>query len=511
VVAGALFSGTDSVRNIKDRLETFFATLVGDAPSPCCAANQVLAKHHEPLIAIVINDIWQEGRSRPHTLPERFSTPAQAVHIGLMSNGRMLADAWASEGTVLRSLEKSIQVAQKELTVEQARTVDSIEVFLGHSFRIIEPEQYPTDLKTNRHRGIRGLEIKMGAATRMYDPLYFIRFNASNGQLVREFALNQHTTLETVLEHATFRTFDGEQIIVTISKRPKAELLQRGNDYVAVDTVSARALRKARSLALDWVINALAIDGHPSQSYDPAFRQFNRDDDLGNDWASAKTLNEATQYSDRQDIWHLSERTMALLRVSNGHALPTKTADIETALAALAAHHNRPAFSALEADLNARLATQPSDTLTNEQVFAAADTLVTSQRLDARTDYKDLMGTFTAPTGLSETPRSVATARHVSQLSKAFNMARAQGDANRENHYRLAIIQGLRSLLQVQFDQDIEMFFMPDGLKKNVRGGLRHTVYDNRINAEAVIESIAAFTAALNAFTPADYEMPSPD
>jgi len=55
------------------------------------------------------------------------------------------------------------------------------------------------------------------------------------------------------------------------------------------------------------------------------------------------------------------------------------------------------------------------------------------------------------------------------------------------------------------------MFFMPDGLKKNAHGGLRHTVYDNRISAKAVHEGIAAFTAVLNAFDADDYQMPSTD
>jgi len=408
IAAGTLFSGNDGINLIKERLGTFFATLRGEAISPCCDPNQVLAKHHESLVAIVVNDIWKEGRSRPHVLPERFSTPAQAVHISLISNGHILADDWAFEGTVLRSLEKSIQAARKSLTVEQANSVDSIELFLGHSFRAIEPDQYSIDLKTDRHRGVRGLEIKMGAATKIYDPLHFIRFNASNGQLVREFALNQHATLETVLEHAAFRAFDGEQIIVDIARRPKAELLQRGNDYVSVDTINARTLRKARSLALNWVINSLAIDGHPSQSYDPAYRRFNRDDDIGHDWAAARTLNEATLYSDRQDIWYLSERTMALLQPTTGHPLPTEVADIETALAALAAFHNRSSFTALETSLNARLSGQTTN-VTDDQVLAAADILATSQQLDASAEHRDL---------LVRSPNPQVQAKHLAALRR---------------------------------------------------------------------------------------------
>lgn len=211
----SLYGGSSVVSSLQQFSLSLDNMWEDDAPI-CCTPDEALAQHHETLMGFIVGDIWRTDRPRPYSLPNRLSKPAQAVYVGLSANGRLLSDTWVRDGTVLSALEVGIQQAREGLSAADEQRVDHIEVFLGHSFRQIEPGEFATALKTDRHRGALGLDISLGARRELHSPLHFIRYNLSNGQLVREFAIDQTVTLDEILEKGVFNIFDGEQIIVAL-------------------------------------------------------------------------------------------------------------------------------------------------------------------------------------------------------------------------------------------------------------------------------------------------------
>ena len=104
-----------------------------------------------------------------------------------------------------------------------------------------------------------------------------------------------------------------------------------------------------------------------------------------------------------------------------------------------------------------------------------------------------------------DTAQSAATAGAVEILSAALMAAREVGDTTRAELYRTALLCGLRALLQMQYDDAAELFFVPSELHPMALGGFRTTVYDGRISVQAVNTAIRALSAALNALQTEDY------
>ena len=90
---------------------------------------------------------------------------------------------------------------------------------------------------------------------------------------------------------------------------------------------------------------------------------------------------------------------------------------------------------------------------------------------------------------------------------EAFQLARSIGDDARALRYRQAIVGGLRSLMQLQFVDDVDLFYVAD--RKPVRGGLRTTTYNNEIRCDNVQHGLMAMFDILEHFAPEDYSLPS--
>ena len=56
----------------------------------------------------------------------------------------------------------------------------------------------------------------------------------------------------------------------------------------------------------------------------------------------------------------------------------------------------------------------------------------------------------------------------------------------------IAILRGLREVLQLQFADDVDMFYLPPGFRKYVAGGIRTTEYDNVIRIDNVQHNLMA-------------------
>ncbi len=100
-------------------------------------------------------------------------------------------------------------------------------------------------------------------------------------------------------------------------------------------------------------------------------------------------------------------------------------------------------------------------------------------------------------------PHASSTGVYLESLIQAFRVARETGDNVRTEKYRIAILRGLRSLMQLEFRDNVDMFYVSK--RDLVRGGIRTTVYDNTIRVDNVQHNLMAVLEILNAFEPADY------
>lgn len=118
--------------------------------------------------------------------------------------------------------------------------------------------------------------------------------------------------------------------------------------------------------------------------------------------------------------------------------------------------------------------------------------------------YEDIEGRFYDP-GRPDygPPHASSTGVYLEGLVDAFALARDQHDEKRKRAYQQAIVKALRSVMQLQFADDVDMYYVSK--RKPVKGGLRTTLYDNRIRVDNVQHNLMAILKILDQFEPEDY------
>lgn len=92
-------------------------------------------------------------------------------------------------------------------------------------------------------------------------------------------------------------------------------------------------------------------------------------------------------------------------------------------------------------------------------------------------------------------PHASSTGAYMEGLAEAYRLARDLGDTGRAERYMLALKRGARHLMQLQFRDEVDMFYV--ARPQRVRGGLRTEVYDNEIRVDNVQHALSAIQALL--------------
>jgi hypothetical protein len=136
-------------------------------------------------------------------------------------------------------------------------------------------------------------------------------------------------------------------------------------------------------------------------------------------------------------------------------------------------------------------------------VFEMSDFIAGFQQWDSAI-YDDSRGRFYDPRRRHYgPPHASSTGVYIEGLIDAFAMARELGDGVRMARYRRAIVRGIRSLQQLQFVDDVDMFYVHQ--KDLVRGGVRTTLYDNGIRVDNVQHGFMGLLKTLDRFTDEDF------
>ncbi|HEX7036082.1 MAG TPA: hypothetical protein VF210_09920 [Pseudomonadales bacterium] len=137
-------------------------------------------------------------------------------------------------------------------------------------------------------------------------------------------------------------------------------------------------------------------------------------------------------------------------------------------------------------------------------VFEMSDWLLSMQEWTPA--YPDFLGRFHDPKRRRfGPPHASSTGVYLEGYIEAFRLAKDLGERRRAERYRKAIIGGLRSLMQLQFVDEIDMYYI--GRRSWVAGAMRTTVYDNEIRCDNVQHGLMAMFEILEHFDEDDYRL----
>ncbi len=131
-------------------------------------------------------------------------------------------------------------------------------------------------------------------------------------------------------------------------------------------------------------------------------------------------------------------------------------------------------------------------------VFEMNDWLLGMQQWD-NMDYPDQLGRFYDPKRRQYgVPHASSTAVYLEGLIDAYDLAVKVGDTARAKKYKKAIKGGIRALQQIQFMDDVDMFYIEK--RPTVYGGLRTTEFDNRIRVDNVQHALMGLQRIVRIF-----------
>lgn len=257
-------------------------------------------------------------------------------------------------------------------------------------------------------------------------------------------------------------------------------------------------------------IAAMALSEHPERHRWAAERAGleRAIDTLWNEDGSFRTFLEPADRNDNQNFYP-GEALLFLAGLYDTRRDPDLLARLMRSFRYYRAWHldpaNRnPAFVPWHTQAYFTLWSVTGDAELAEFIFEMNDWLVELQQWDGA-PHPDMEGRFYARGGHFGPPHASATGVYMEGLIDAFALARRVGDSVRAERYRLALVRGLRSQLQLQFADEVDMFYVGVDQRPYVEGGVRTTVYDNRVRCDNVQHPLMALLMVLERFEAADF------
>lgn len=138
-------------------------------------------------------------------------------------------------------------------------------------------------------------------------------------------------------------------------------------------------------------------------------------------------------------------------------------------------------------------------------IFEMNDWLLSMQQWDSA-EFSDMQGRFYDPArAYFGPPHASSTGVYLEGLIDAFSIAKELGDQVRAENYRIVIMRGIRSLMQLQYKDEVDCFYIKH--VDRVLGGVRTTVYDNTIRIDNVQHGLIALLKILSRFSVSDYQL----
>lgn len=138
-------------------------------------------------------------------------------------------------------------------------------------------------------------------------------------------------------------------------------------------------------------------------------------------------------------------------------------------------------------------------------IFLMNDWLIEKMQKNEVNKYKDTEGRFYSSRNRFGPPHASSTGVYLEGLIDAYKLAKAVGDFERMESYRVSIVKGLRSVMQLQFADDIDTYYV--SRKEKVLGGIRTTVYHNEVRVDNVQHNLMGVIKILREFGEQDFNL----
>lgn len=554
-------------------------------------ANASFTEIDMPLFGNIITRLWEGEKLKLENLPQHFLDPAQGIYIAFRYNGHRQYHLWREGSTILDALTAAITDGRKGMTQKKRIRVNQLEIAIAHNFHELSYQKDYAQLTANIHHGIRGIEITYGNKRKRYSPTLLL---ARNRKLPKQFRfLREAWGLDKeTFATAHFRYFEAEQIFVTLGK--KAQLMQRGNQYVSINEVTKNNTKKIANLMIVWLKNNLHHNGRMTYKYWPSAGKESHANNMIRQWMASVALDKIAV--NEPNFWKLTKRNIDynlrhFYRQVGEFGLiqwrgRVKLGALALATLAIVEHpkrkkwakqekamrhsidklwHKNGAFSSFlikspgvkeqpnfypgEALLLwARLFVEIEDhvllqrfmksfdyyrnwhranrnpafipwhtqayykvwTKTHHEelknfIFEMNDWLLSLQQWESAR-YPDIKGRFFDPKrSFFGPPHASSTGVYLEGLIDAYHLAKEVDDKIRAEKYRISILRGLRSLMQLQFQDYIDMYYVSK--RKPVYGGLRTSVYNNEIRCDNVQHGLMAVLKILREFEVSDFKI----
>ncbi len=152
-------------------------------------------------------------------------------------------------------------------------------------------------------------------------------------------------------------------------------------------------------------------------------------------------------------------------------------------------HDRNPAFVPWHVMACAKLFRITGDRWLTDYIFEMSDWLLDHQQWRGELD-PDLWGRFYTPDKPYGPPHASSTGVFMEGMVDAMLLAREAGDTERAEAYETSVWRGARSIAQLQFKDDVDMFYV--SRRERVRGGVRTEAYNNEIRVDNIQHALMA-------------------
>jgi hypothetical protein len=139
-----------------------------------------------------------------------------------------------------------------------------------------------------------------------------------------------------------------------------------------------------------------------------------------------------------------------------------------------------------------------------EFVFDMNDWLIEKMEVWEESQFDDEKGRFHSREKDYGVPHASATGVYIEGLIDAYEMAKRIGDKKRQARYALSLSRGIRSVMQLQFVDDIDMFYVTDRVQ--TKGGLRTDTVRPEVRVDNVQHVLMGVLKVLDRFEPGEYK-----
>jgi hypothetical protein len=132
------------------------------------------------------------------------------------------------------------------------------------------------------------------------------------------------------------------------------------------------------------------------------------------------------------------------------------------------------------------------------------DWLIEHMEVWEESAFDDEKGRFHSRKTDFGSPHASATGVYIEGMIDAYEIAKQTGDKARQARYALALSRAIRSVMQLQFVDDVDMYYVTDRVQ--TKGGLRTTVIRPEIRVDNVQHVLMGMLKVIDRFEPGEYK-----